>query len=268
MRVVKSRPRDRGDRMKKDRNAESSAKPTSSDVKQSKPESNREEKRRLEREQREAKRKEERQRFREERDQKRQSERERSRKERDSTKKEEVKTEKPKVETDAPNRGTQKDDRVKRYSESRRARMENKDQSDVVGNKAADASDKQGNGNKHRNNEARPEKSSTVKSDENKDAPKEKAEPVVKSHDDRKSKAAEDSKNNDDSSGGDNGKSSSSKALTKEERLARRIRNKVRNTNRRLYRSEFENQFSILGSSVTPNLSTWSIQTSHVHEKR
>lgn len=229
MRVVKSRPRDRGDRMKKDRNSESSSKPTSSDAKQNKPESNRDEKRRLEREQRDIRRKEERQRFREERDQKRQAERDRNRKERDNrdnNKKDEAKTEKSsaKVDTDVPNKGNQKEDRVKRYSESRRARMENKEQSDA-GNKLAGGSDK--SGNKFEKNEAVPEKSTTVKSDETKDESKEKPEPAVKLNDGGKSNVTEDAKNNDDSSG-DNGRESS-KSLTKEERLARRIRNKVGN---------------------------------------
>lgn len=209
--------------MKKDRNLESSSKPTSSDVKPNKPESNRDEKRRLEREQRENRRKEERQRFREERDQKRQAERDRNRKERENQKKEEVKTEKSsaKVETDVPNKGNQKDDRVKRYSESRRARMESKDQSDVVGNKGIGTSDKPGNANKIDKNEAEYEKF-----DESEGVQKEKAESAKQAIDNNKFYATEDARNNDDSSG-DNGKGSSSKSLTKEERLARRIRNKV-----------------------------------------
>lgn len=223
VRVVKSRPRDRGDRTK--RNSESSSKPTSSDVKPNKPESNRDEKRRLEREQRDNKRKEERQRFREERDQKRQAERERNRKERESNKKEEAKTEKSsaKMETDAPHKGNPKEDRVKRYSESRRARMESKDQSDV-GNRTVGTADKPGSANKVEKFKAESEKCDESK---DKDVQKEKAESVQPAND--KCYAAEDARNNDhnDDSSGDNAKGSSSKSLTKEERLARRIRNKV-----------------------------------------
>ncbi|XP_037035929.1 regulator of nonsense transcripts 3A-like [Bradysia coprophila] len=231
VRVVKSRPRDRdrGDRSKKERSSEHLNKPTAADAKQSKPESNREEKRRLEREQRDQKRKEERQRFREERDQKRQAERERNRKERESSKnKDDVKTEKSsgKTETDAPNKSNQKEDRVKRYSESRRARMESKDQGDA-GNKTIGTADRRDNDNKTGKSDGDADKSVSVKGDENKDAPKEKAVPHSKAGDSDKSNATEDAKNQDDNSG-DNAKESSSKSLTKEERLARRIRNKDR----------------------------------------
>ncbi|KAG4077066.1 hypothetical protein HA402_016053 [Bradysia odoriphaga] len=231
VRVVKSLPRDRdrGDRSKKDRSSEHLNKPTAADAKQNKPESNREEKRRLEREQRDQKRKEERQRFREERDQKRQAERERNRKERENSKnKEDVKTEKSpgKTETDAPNKSNQKEDRVKRYSESRRARMESKDQSDA-GNKTTGTADRRGNDNKTGKSDGDAGKSVSVKGDGNKDAPKEKAVPYLKAGDIDKSNATEDAKNQDDNSD-DNAKESSSKSLTKEERLARRIRNKDR----------------------------------------
>lgn len=229
MRVVKSRARDRGDRSKKDRSSEQLNKPTAADAKQNRPESNREEKRRLEREQRDQKRKEERQRYREERDQKRQAERERNRKERDSNKnKEDVKTDKgsAKGETDAPTKSNQKEDRVKRYSESRRARMESKDQNDA-GSKGIGTVDKRDNDNKTGKSEGDADKSMSAKSDESKDAAQEKATPQSKAANDSE-KSTEDAKDNDD---GDNPRESSSKSLTKEERLARRIRNKVRANN-------------------------------------
>lgn len=226
VRVVKSRARDRGDRSKKDRSSEQLNKPTAADAKQTRPESNREEKRRLEREQRDQKRKEERQRYREERDQKRQAERERNRKERDSNKnKEDVKTDKgsAKGETDAPTKSNQKEDRVKRYSESRRARMESKDQNDA-GSKGTGTVDKRDNDNKTGKSDGDADKSMSAKSDESKDAAQEKATPHSKAANDSE-KSTEDAKDNDD---GDNPRESSSKSLTKEERLARRIRNKDR----------------------------------------
>ncbi len=216
---MKSRPRDRGDRMKKDRNSEPSSKPTAADVKQNKPESNRDEKRRLEREQRELKRKEERQRFRDERDQKRQAERERNRKERENNKKEDVKTEKSsvKLEADLPSKGNQKEDRSKRYSESRRARMESKE---AVGTTEKPSNDS-------RIEDASGKSVPPMKRDDNENVSIEKSETDTKARDYEKSKAAEDARNNDDSSG-DNAKESSSKPLTKEERMARRVRNKVK----------------------------------------
>ncbi|KAJ6640944.1 Regulator of nonsense transcripts 3B [Pseudolycoriella hygida] len=213
VRVLKSRQRDRGGRLKKDRMSEASTKPSSSsDAKQSKTDSNRDDKKRSEREERESKRREERLRFKEEREQRRQTEVDRNRKERANSKKEEPKTEKSsaKVETEATNKGNQKEDRVKRYSESRRARMENKEQSDS-GNKNIGGSDKSSEGKK---TETEVEKSLPVKQDE----PKPKAN-------DEKSNATEEKKDNEDS-GGENGKENSSK--TKEDRLARRIRNKDR----------------------------------------
>lgn len=226
VRVIKSRPRDRGDRFKKERTSESSTKQTSSDVKTNKSETNRDEKRKLEREQRESKRKEDRQRFKEERGQKRQAERERNRKDREMNKKEETRPEKINMKsgTDDPNKGNQKEDRVRRYSESRRVRMENKEQNDV-GKKPADTSNKS-KITQSDINEKSQETAVLEPCNETKEFIKETSASTsaAKEHVDEKPNTTEDMKNNDDSSG-DNAKDSSSKSLTKEER---RIRNKVK----------------------------------------